>query len=143
MSKIGTFGAILVIAMLSMMTAMAEDVSSDGMPDPAVANIVMKATPTSITIMNLGTAPRDIGGFRLITKESNGNSAYKAVDVAKLPYTEVLVGNPYPEATDGFDEVQPNYFKYAITVPNNQVLPIGTKVYLTNGVGTITTAIVG
>jgi len=146
MSNYKTIGAILVIAMLSMVTATAEETDTVGMPDPIGSKIIMKATPNSITIMNLGTTPRDIGGFRLITKESNGNGAFNAVDVAKLPYTKVLAGNPYPEATDGYDEVQPGYFKYAVTVPAKDScgcpLEVGTKVYLTNGVGTIATAVV-
>jgi hypothetical protein len=146
MTSLKTFVAILVIAMLSM-AAMAENVDDSGLGfDPVASNIVMKATPDSITIMNLGTAPRDIGGFRLIVKESTRNGAFVGADIAKLPYTKVLAGNPYPEAIDGFDEVQPGYFKYAVTVPASTScgcpLDVGTKIYLTNGVGTIATAVV-
>ena len=140
--KTRIIGAIFAMAMLSMTGMAAADVVDDGMIDPVASNIIMKATPNSITIMNLGTAPRDVGGFQLIVKEDSGLGSYIGMDVAILPYIKVLVGNPYPEAVDGVDEVQPGYFKFAVTVPTKQVLVVGEKVYLTNGVGTIATAVV-
>ena len=90
----------------------------------------MSATPGSITIENWGTAPANIGGLRLITK--NGNVG---TDVAKMPYAVQLRPEPFPTKGAQNDD-------YKITVPVTGNLTSGDKVYLTNGVGTYASAVV-
>ena len=127
MSKTAVFGmAVIAIVGMVLGTQTAEDDS--WLVDSAVPELHMFATQNSITIENWGTAPAQIGGLRLVTKDGNVGT-----DVAKMPWNVYLRPEPFP--TKG---VQNNDYK--ITVAAN--LTIGDKVYLTNGVGNYATAVV-
>ena len=123
---VGMLGAVMALVLASGIAA-AEDT---GDADGAAPLLVMSANLNSITIENWGTAPANVGGLRLITK--NGNVG---TDVAKMPYCVQLRPEPFP--TKG---AQNNDYK--ITVPVTGNLTSGDKVYLTNGVGTYATAVV-
>ena len=123
---VGMLGAVMALVLASGIVA-AEDT---GDADGAAPLLVMSANQNSITIENWGTAPANVGGLRLITK--NGNVG---TDVAKMPYCVQLRPEPFP--TKG---AQNNDYK--ITVPVTGNLTSGDKVYLTNGVGTYATAVV-
>ena len=123
---VGMLGAVMALVLVSGIVAAKDTGDADG----AAPLLVMSATQNSITIENWGTAPANVGGLRLITK--NGNVG---TDVAKMPYCVQLRPEPFP--TKG---AQNNDYK--ITVPVTGNLTSGDKVYLTNGVGTYATAVV-
>ena len=129
MSKTAVFGmAVIAIVGMVLGTVSAEDDS--WLVDSAVPELHMFATQNSITIENWGTAPAQIGGLRLITKDGNVGT-----DVATMPWTVYLRPEPFP--TKG---AQNNDYK--ITLAANQNLTKGDTVYLTNGVGNYATAVV-
>ena len=123
---IGIMAAVMAVGLLSGIVA-AEDT---GDADGAAPLIVMSATPSFITVENWGTAPANVGGLRIITK--NGNVG---TDVAKMPYCVQLRPEPFP--TKG---AQNNDYKIVLPVIGN--ITSGETVYLTNGVGNYATAIV-
>jgi hypothetical protein len=124
---VGMLGVVLTLGLMAGIVA-AQDGDSDF--DSATPLLVMSATQTSITVENWGTAPANVGGLRLITK--NGNVG---TDVAKMPYIVQLRPEPFP--TKGAQNSN-----YKITVPVTGNLTSGETVYLTNGVGTYATAVV-
>jgi hypothetical protein len=99
-------------------------------------DLVMRCDGQTVTLLDLGTTPRDVGGLRIMTRSTDENGFVHGQDVTgPLPYTKVLDGDPYWEAVDGVDEVQPGYFKFRFDIPLTTPLETGTALVLTNGVG--------
>ena len=121
----------LVAIGIVMGTVSAGEIGVDsGNDGPAVPVLKMTATQNSVTIENVGTAPMNIGGLQLITKNGNVGNV-----VGKMPAIAILNPEPFifTKGIEGND--------YKITVPIQNVTA-GDKVYLTNGVGNYLVAIV-
>lgn len=99
-------------------------------------DLVMRCDGKTVTLLDLGTTPKDVGGLRVMTRSTDANGFVHGQDVTgPLPYVKVLDGDPYWEAVDGVDEVQPGYFRFRFDIPLTTPLEKGTSLVLTNGVG--------
>jgi hypothetical protein len=119
-------GALMALVMLAGLV-MAEDISGEAVNAGFSSTPCLKmiATPNSITLDNSGTAPIDVGGLKIVVKDGSVGR-----EVAKMPFTKILTGNPYPFARD------PYPWTYKCIVQTTETLTPGTVVILTNGVGT-------
>lgn len=119
---------VMALVAIGMVMGMAFADESDGTPDsgndgPASAMLTMTATQNAVTIENVGTAPFDVGGLNIITKELGVGTV-----VGKTPYNALLMPEPFI-FTKG---IQGDGYKIVVPI---QTVAIGNKVYLTNGVG--------
>jgi len=131
---------ILAIALVALMALAACASAFPYMDVDAIihghGDLVMRCDGTTVTLLDLGTTPRDVGGLRVMTRTTDENGFVHGEDVTgPLPYTKVLAGDPYWEAVDGLDEVQPGYFKFRFDIPLKAPLEPGAALVLTNGVG--------
>ncbi len=125
----------MALVAIGMVMGIAFADEADGTPDsgnngPAGAILTMTATQNAVTIENIGTAPMDIGGLRLVTKVGNVGTV-----VGEVPYGTILRPEPFI-FTKG---LQGNDYKITVEITPLNVWDI---VYLTNGVGNYVTAIV-
>jgi hypothetical protein len=113
---------ILMLVLVALLAAFvgAADETDDGNADLAYQNLVGSVQGPILTLSNVGTAPKDIGGAKVIVREEI---------LGTVPYTMLLMPNPYHFVPgDGLGTWQ-------IIVPLSRPVQAGEKWRLTNGVG--------
>ena len=119
------WGVLVMLALIGV--SWGEEGDSMESYDAASPILVMSANSTEVTITNVGTAPADIGAS--IVRDDNGSI------VAALPYSCVLVPNPYE--IDELKERTPGVWKVTRKLTGN-VSP-GDTLRLFRNVGVLAT----
>jgi hypothetical protein len=108
--------------MVALMAAFvgAADETDNGNADLANQNLIGSVQGTTLTLSNVGTAPKDIGGAKVVVGEEV---------LETVPYTQLMMPNPYIFVSgDGLGT-------WKISIPLSRPVQAGEKWRLTNGVG--------